>query len=52
MVKVTIAASTLVIEANGKVYNVSIGDHGLFIQSEEGVRVSEAGKLNTWLLIK
>lgn len=53
MVKVIVMeVSTLKIEANGKIYIVSIGDQGLFIHCEEGVRVSEASKLNTWLLVK
>lgn len=52
MVEVKLHTPEIKVKINGKEYTVSFSEDGIFIQSDEGVKVTKVSQTSNWLFVK
>ena len=52
MVEVKLHTPEIKVKIDDKEYTVSFSEDGIFIQSDQGVKVTQVSQTNNWLFVK
>ena len=52
MVEVRLYTPSIYVKIDGKEYEVPFSEDGVFIQSNDGVKVTKMSETNNWLFVK